>query len=54
LAEDRFSQQQNTGEKKEEGNESEGDEGYGHGLSPWDYFSVYGALRCRQWLASLN
>jgi hypothetical protein len=54
LAEDWLSQQQNAGEKKENGDKAEGGVGCGHGLAPWNYFSVPGASRCSQWLASLK
>jgi len=34
LAEDWFSQQQDSGEEKEEGDQAEGDAGCGHGYAP--------------------
>jgi len=54
LAEDRLSQQQDAGEEKEKGDKAESSAGCGHGLAPWNYFSVPGGLRCCQWLASLR
>jgi hypothetical protein len=54
LAEDGLSQQQDAGEEEKNCDEAEGGAGCGHGEAPWNYFSVPGAWRCGQWLASLK
>jgi hypothetical protein len=45
LAEDGLSQQQDAGEEKENGDKAESSARCGHGLAPWNYFSVPDGLR---------
>ena len=48
LAEYWFLQQQDSGEEEKKGDEAEDRAGNGgHGLAPWNYFSVRDAMRCR-------